>query len=177
MWVFLCVYGREKNFLNPSTEVWALPNAYSLWKHVHTKSKKSNKGALYVTNQKHIRDMHELMSKATFKVNQQERVPPCLCCELPGNGSGPQPAGPHVHSPHPCIYTWANNSLLSSEVPHSAPTSIPTLTLSNISYCTFASWEVYFSIIKKYYKSHYRKLGNDLLQFDQEQKPGNSRIC
>lgn len=79
--------------------------------------------------------------------------------------------------PHtPWIYTWASNTLLSLVLPHSAPHLHPSPDTHVFFTTPLQSWEIYFSIIKRDYKSNYRKLGNDLLQFDQKQKPGNSRF-
>lgn len=74
---------KKRKFLSPSTELCALPQTHPLRKHIHTKSKKSNKEALCVPNQKHIRDTFSLMSKATSKVNQPCPGTPRECPERP----------------------------------------------------------------------------------------------
>lgn len=82
----------------------------------------------------------------------------------------PLPVNLHLSQQHPLVISAP--PLLS---PHLHPNPDTQIFFTT----PLQSWEIYFSIIKKKkkdYKSHYRKLGNDLLQFDQKQKPGNSRF-
>lgn len=139
---------RDKSFLNPSTEFWVLPKTYPLRKYIYTKSKKSNKEALCVTNQSHIHDTHELMSKMTFKLNSHEESHYVTReCPRPENSAS---------SPSCAFTPWASDTLLSSVL--SAHTSFLTPKLSNI-YDTFATfWNVFFHHEKKNYKWHCRKL-------------------
>lgn len=133
---------ERKNILNPSTEFEPCPKP--LWKHVH-KSQTRGPFMSQIRSTWHS----ELMSKATSKVNQPGRAPPCLIWELPGNGECPKTRDSDSRSPHtPWIYIWASNTLLSSELPYSAPTSIPTLTLKHF-YDTLAKLGDLFFHYKK----------------------------
>lgn len=72
---------RDKSFLNPSTEFWVLPKTYPLRKYIYTKSKKSNKEALCVTNQSHpwyawAHEQDDLQVKQPWRVSLRHQGMP-----------------------------------------------------------------------------------------------------
>lgn len=111
------------------------------------------------------------------KLTREEGFLPAPSESLQGMGNVPRAENSASCSPHTeWICTWASQALLSSGPLHQPPSLSQPWHSQRFLTTLLQSGEIYFSIIKRDYKSHYRKLGNDLLQFDQKQKPGNSRF-
>lgn len=110
---------RRKKNLFEDLEFWALPKIYHLRKQSHTKSKKSNKEVLCITNQKHVHNTQEQSWKGGNLPRQAGReIPPCLLERSQGSTQDQRlECFPTTLTPQA-----KHGSLPSSSSPHLVPT-------------------------------------------------------